>query len=250
MLLLATSFEPRSPGPVNLTSPFNSVKIVSMEIERNDLDTRSRVHAALGEPHRLAIVDALRWSDRTPSQLQELTGLGSNLLTFHLDVLDEAGLVVRRRSEGDARRRYVSLRWEGLTTDPPAFTVSGPVLFVCTRNAARSQLAAALWAERTGTSARSAGTEPAAQIDPMAREVARDHGLQMSEVLPRHYREVDEEPALVVSVCDRAREGGLPWSVRALHWSVPDPVGGTRDQYELAYLDLERRIGHLATAAA
>lgn len=222
-----------------------------MDTDPTALEVRARRHAALGEPHRLAIVDALRWSDRTPSELQELAGLGSNLLAFHLDVLEDAGLVVRRRSEGDARRRYVSLRWEALTpTGPADGTLDGPVLFVCTRNAARSQLAAALWRSRTGSPAGSAGTAPAGRIDPLAREVAAAHGIDLGDDRPRHYRELPDEPGLVVSVCDRAREGGLPWKVRNLHWSVPDPAGGTRYHYERAYVELERRIGHLATAAA
>ena len=57
--------------------------------------------------------------------------------------------------------------------------MSGPVrvLFVCTRNSARSQLAAAAWARRSGIPAASAGTEPADRVHPRAVRVARRHGL-------------------------------------------------------------------------
>ena len=57
------------------------------------LTDRAQRHAALGERHRLQVVDALRLSDRTPSELRDLTGLSSNHLAFHLDVLEEAGLL-------------------------------------------------------------------------------------------------------------------------------------------------------------
>lgn len=211
------------------------------------LGGRARRHAALGEPHRLQVVDALRLSDRTPTELRDLTGLSSNHLAFHLDVLEEAGLLVRRRSEGDGRRRYVSLRWEALRDlSPPVVGVAGPVVFVCTRNAARSQLAAALWRDRTGGDAASAGASPADHPDVAAVDIAVANGLDPTAWRSVGYDEVDLDPALVVSVCDRAREGELPWTVPHLHWSVPDPAGGDRRDYERAFHDIEARIDRLA----
>ena len=55
---------------------------------------------------------------------------------------------------------------------------------------------------------------------------------------------------MVVSVCDRAREAGIPWVAPHLHWSVPDPAGGDRSSYERAYEDIERRVARLAGEAA
>lgn len=226
-----------------------------MTIDSSSIDVsssrrgRAQIHAALGEEHRLAIVDALRVSDRTPSELQELAELGSNLLAFHLNVLEDAGLIERRRSRGDGRRRYVRLRWEALrAVRTPLAVPEGLTLFVCTRNAARSQLAEALWRARTGGEATSAGTRPAAEIDPLARAVAADHGLELAGCAPRGYGEVDSDPDLVVSVCDRARESGLPWAVPHLHWSVRDPTEGDRASYERAYGEIERRIDRLGQA--
>lgn len=216
-----------------------------------ELVGRARRHAALGEPHRLRVVDALRLSDRTPSELRVLTGMSSNHLAFHLDVLEEAGLLVRRRSEGDRRRRYVSLRWEALRDlAPPQVAVTGPVVFVGTRNAARSQLAAALWRDRTGADAASAGADPADRPDVAAVDIAVAEGLDTTGWRSVGYDEVDLDPALVVSVCDRAREGELPWTVPHLHWSVPDPAGGDRRDYERAYHDIEARIERLAEAGS
>lgn len=107
-----------------------------------DLEPRARAHQALSDAHRVLIAELLHESDRTPGDLAEMTGMPSNLMAFHLKTLEEAGLVERRRSEGDSRRRYVCLREEGLRLlgldrRPPA---PGSVVFVCTHNSARSQL--------------------------------------------------------------------------------------------------------------
>ena len=210
---------------------------------------RAARFAALGDPHRLAIVDALQLGDRTPGDLQRLTGLGSSLLAFHLDVLGSAGLIDRHRSQGDGRRRYVVLLAGALDGLLPAPRVpAGPVVFVCTRNAARSQFAAALWRRWTGRAAASAGREPAAAADPLAIEVATAHGLDAEGWRPAGYDEVAVDPALVVSVCDRAGEAGLPWDAPVLHWSVPDPAGGARSAYDATYAELEGRVRRLAGA--
>lgn len=211
---------------------------------------RAARFAALGEPHRLAIVDALRTGDRTPSDLAAAVGLPANLVAFHLGVLEDAGLIERHRSQGDGRRRYVVLRPEALDALLPAPPLpDGTVVFVCTRNAARSQLAAALWRRSTGRASSSAGSRPAAAVDALAVAVASAHGLDPSGWRPVGYDAIREAPALVVSVCDRAGEGELPWAVPTLHWSVPDPAGGDRADYEATFADLEQRVARLATAA-
>jgi ArsR family transcriptional regulator, arsenate/arsenite/antimonite-responsive transcriptional repressor / arsenate reductase (thioredoxin) len=214
------------------------------------LARRAAVHHALGDVHRLAIVDALRLSDRTPSELGTATGTASNLLAHHLDVLESAGVIVRGPSQGDGRRRYVRLRAEVLRelTQPVGPLVADDVLFVCTHNAARSQLAAGLWQRRTGRPARSAGHRPADAVHPLAGEVAAAHGIDLTGT-PRGYDTIDPPPDLVVSVCDRAHEAGPPFDVPTLHWSVPDPSTGDRQTFEAAFTELAERIEALATAA-
>lgn len=208
------------------------------------------MHRALGEPHRLAIVDALLLSDRTPSELAALTGLTSNHVAFHLGVLEDAEVVRRTPSEGDARRRYARLDRDALAALAPTAPLRAvrDVLFVCTRNSARSQLAAALWERRTGRRAESAGNAPATEVHPLAVAVARSHGLDLDGRVPRGYDEVSDDPDLVVSVCDRAREAGVPVHAPTLHWSVPDPVDGTRDDFEAAFRELSNRIDVLAVS--
>ena len=129
------------------------------------LARRSAIHAALADPHRLEIVDELALSDRSPSELSASLAIGSNLLAHHLRVLEDASVVERVASAGDARRRYVRLVPGALAVvaEPTATLVVDHMLFVCTENSARSQLAAALWNARHEVPATSAGTRPAAK---------------------------------------------------------------------------------------
>lgn len=227
---------------------------VADTVTGSSLSRRAAIHHALGDQRRLAIVDALRLSDATPGELARVTGLGSNLLAFHLGVLAGVGLIERTRSEGDARRRYVRLQPVTVAELGPApALVAEDVLFICTHNAARSQLAAALWERASGRPADSAGQRPAAAVHPLAVATARRHGIDLAVARPQGYDRVPRPPDLVVSVCDRAREAGLPFDAPALHWSVPDPVAGGAEEFEAAYVALAARIDLLAasvTAAA
>jgi DNA-binding transcriptional ArsR family regulator len=115
-----------------------------MNIEAlSELQRRAAKHAALSDPARLLIVDTLSLGDASPSELQALLAMPSNLLAHHLRVLEHEGMVVRTRSEADRRRSYLRLvpaALDGLV--PRADGTAARVVFVCTANAARSQLAA------------------------------------------------------------------------------------------------------------
>lgn len=215
-----------------------------------NLEARAKTHAALADPHRLAIVDALALGDLTPGELRRVAGVSSNLLAHHLRILESAGLTESRGSSGDARRRYVVLRAERLGALVPAPLVPvRSVLFVCTRNSARSQVAAALWRHLTGEAAESAGAEPAPRVHPLAVRAARRVGLDIAGEAPRGYEAIATDPGLVVSVCDRAREGGVPFDAPALHWSVPDPVAdGSPTAFTAAVEEISGRIARLADA--
>lgn len=210
---------------------------------------RAALHRALGDERRLAIVDALRLSDRSVGALAAATGLPTNLLAFHLRVLEHAGLVARTVSQGDARRRYVTLDpalLPLLGDGPPLGAGIERVLFVCTANSARSQLAARLWEERTGRPGLSAGTDPAGRVHPSAVAVARRHGLRLDGSRPSDYRDLDVQADLAVSVCDRAHEGAFLLEVPRLHWSIPDPVGRGAAAFEEAFAMLSERVDRLA----
>jgi len=212
------------------------------------LQVRARIHAALGDPARLAIVDALTLGDASPSEIGHELGMPTNLVAHHVKVLQDAGLIVRTRSEGDRRRTYLRLQPDVLASlTPPPLESAERVVFVCTHNSARSQLAAALWRDRIGGPVASAGTQPAARVHPRAVKVARRHGLALDAAGTANVSDVVHDGDLVIAVCDNAHED-LSTPVRPrLHWSVPDPVRvDTDDAFEAAYTDLAGRIDRLA----
>jgi protein-tyrosine-phosphatase len=218
----------------------------------DDVERRARQHAALADPARLCIVDRLRLGDATPGELQRLLGMPSNLLAHHLRVLEQQRLVLRRRSEADRRRSYVQLvpqTLDGLVHGSAVAARASRVVFVCTANTARSQLAAALWTRASAVPATSAGTHPADRVAPGAVAVARRRRLPLRRLRPRALEDVLTSEDFVVTVCDQAHEELdrlHPAGLRAVHWSVPDPVGvGTDAAFDDAYDALDARVATL-----
>jgi len=204
---------------------------------------RAALHAALGDPTRLRIADDLLVSDRSPRELAERLNVSSNLLAHHLDVLEEAGAVQRRDSAGDARRRYVRLSVAAARVlGPPARPVRPDVMFVCTRNSSRSQLASAIWSARTGRSARSAGTAPAPAVHPGALAAAERAGLSIDGAEPRLLGPIPRGTQ-VITVCDLVHEELRPRS-DWWHWSVPSP-SGRAVAFDAVIVELEERMSRL-----
>lgn len=217
----------------------------------SELLERAATHAALADPARLLIADALTLGDASPSELQARLDVSSNLLAHHLKLLETAGIVARRRSEGDRRRTYLRLvpsSLEGLLPHPPA--VLGPrLVFVCTANSARSQLAAALWRRSSRVPVASAGTHPAERVDPGAVAVARRRGIPLQARRPRRVDDVLVDDDVVVTVCDHAHEE--LGASEVIHWSVPDPVVvGTDSAFDHAFDELSHRVDDLASRIA
>ena len=115
-------------------------------------------HQALAEESRLTIAQALLTQDLAPGEIAERWQLSTPLVAHHLNVLAEAGLVVRRRGEHDGRKSYIALRHDDpevvalVSVGTPVMASPGRVVFVCTRNSARSKLAAAWWRRMGGVS--------------------------------------------------------------------------------------------------
>jgi protein-tyrosine-phosphatase len=211
------------------------------------LSHRSAIHAALADPHRLRIVDELALSERSPSELAATLAIGSNLLAHHLEILQKAGLIERLPSAGDARRRYVRLVTDAVAaiTEPVATLVARHILFVCTANSARSQLAAAVWNARHDVPASSAGTHPAEAVRIEAIHAAARAGLDLRGARTRAIGKVTEVPDLVVTVCDIAREElrSVQENATLLHWSIPDPVAvGTPRAFDEAFRRITARV--------
>jgi ArsR family transcriptional regulator, arsenate/arsenite/antimonite-responsive transcriptional repressor / arsenate reductase (thioredoxin) len=214
------------------------------------LGRRAVLHAALADTARLQITDTLLTGDASPSELAAMLAMPSNLLAHHLHVLEQAGIITRRRSEGDRRRTYLQLvpgALDDLAT--PTARAALRVLFVCTANSARSHLAAALWRRASNVPAISAGTHPAAAIDPGAVAAAERHHLPLPRLQPRHISDVRQPGDLVITVCDLAHEELS--EAGTVHWSVPDPVpAGDPDSFDTALAQLTDRVERLTPRLA
>jgi len=212
-----------------------------------DLKRRVAIFAALADPTRLRIVDLLTLGDLSSSEIERLLELRSNLVAHHLRVLEKAEIVVRTRSEFDKRRTYIGLRPEVFDTLTPARVPSPErVVFVCTANSARSQLAEAIWRDSSDIPTASAGMHPGAGVNPGAIESAARHGLRIDEgARPRHISQVLAEHDLVVTVCDSAHEQLTGRD--DLHWSIPDPAPiGTPEAFDRAFTLIAQRVRALS----
>ena len=103
------------------------------------------------------------------------------------------------------------------------------VLFVCTGNSARSQMAEALLNQkgRGGFIAESAGSDPAARVNPLAIEALRAAGIAWAGHAPRGLEGLERERwDFVITVCDRAKESCpvFPGQPVLAHWGMPDPA--------------------------
>ncbi|MFI5068670.1 MAG: MarR family transcriptional regulator, partial [Streptosporangiales bacterium] len=187
----------------------------------SDLARRVIMHAALADLARLQITDTLLAGDASPSELAAMLAMPSNLLAHHLHVLEQAGIITRRRSEGDRRRTYLQLIPGSLgSLAPPTARAALRVLFVCTANSARSHLAAALWRQASNVPAVSAGTHPASAIDPGAIAAAGRHLL----ALPR-LRITDTLLAGDASPSELAGLLAMPSNLLAHHLHVLEQAG-------------------------
>jgi protein-tyrosine-phosphatase/DNA-binding transcriptional ArsR family regulator len=225
-----------------------------------DFEARVTALAAVADPARLRIVDVLDAGDASPGELRSQLGLPSNLLAHHLKVLEQAGVVSRHRSHADRRRTYLRLHRDALfgllpTTAAPGMGTGAVerVVFVCTANSARSQLAAALWHQVSHVPVASGGTHPGQAIAPGTMSAARRHGLRLVQGRPQSLDGLLRDGDYVVTVCDAAHEEAsaepeTPVRLAGVsHWSVPDPVAvGTDAAFDAAYQDIAGRVADLA----
>ncbi|MGW5669396.1 arsenate reductase/protein-tyrosine-phosphatase family protein [Micromonospora sp. NPDC003776] len=208
-----------------------------------------------GHPLRWRLLTALAHGDLRVRELAALVGEPQNLVSYHLRLLRNGGLVTVNRSSFDGRDSYYhldldrcarelagtgaalhpALRLDADTPTPPVQPGRLPrltVLFVCTGNSARSPIAEALLRHHTAGQvvALSAGSHPKSRLHPHAvRVLRRNFGIDVAAQRPTHLdtltgRRFD----YVITVCDRAREAcaGVGGDARRLHWSIPDPAPG------------------------
>jgi len=127
------------------------------------------------------------------------------------------------------------------------------VLFLCTGNSARSQMAEALlnWKGKGRFAAQSAGSRPASRVNPLAIETLRQYAVPWRGRAPRGIDGLEREPwDFVITVCDRAKESCpiFPGQPMLAHWGMPDPAEVAGDEvtkraaFREAFLLLSRRI--------
>ncbi|MDA2987862.1 MAG: helix-turn-helix domain-containing protein [Actinomycetota bacterium] len=220
----------------------------------SDWADRARIHGVLADPHRLAALHHVALGDQTPKLLAELLDIPMPLLSHHLNVLAESGLITRTTSEQDRRKRFVTLHssavgyldrtWLRERVAAP----SGRVVFACTHNSARSVLAAALWSDRFNRPTAAGGTTPGSRIHPTTVRTARRHRLPLLQSEPTPLRDVLGPGDLLVTVCDAANEH-VESHPHRLHWSIPDPAAsGDTPSFEAAFDRLRERIDRLGSA--
>ncbi|HVV24060.1 MAG TPA: helix-turn-helix domain-containing protein [Pseudonocardiaceae bacterium] len=218
-------------------------------------------------PVRWRLLTELAAGDHRVRELTDLVGEPQNLVSYHLRLLRDGGLVTARRSGFDGRDSYYHLdlaRCADALSDtgsalhpalgrpvPPA-TGHPRVLFACTGNSARSPIAEALLRHRTGGRAdvASAGSHPKPAIHPVAVRVLReDYGVDIARARPRHIGDLaDRRFDCVITLCDKVREvcPEFPHRPRLVHWSIPDPAAAGDDSaFRRTASEIDSRIGFL-----
>jgi len=207
----------------------------------------------LSDPVRWQIVSELGSSDRRVGELVSMVDRPQNVVSYHLAELRKAGIATARRSSADGRDVYYRVDLircrdllaeaggalhPGLSLVPgadPDTRISGrpKLLFLCTGNSARSQIAEALAVHRSGgqVTAASAGSHPK-PLHPNAVRVLAERGIDISgrstKPLTRYAsRRFDR----IITLCDKVREvcPDFPGAPTSTHWSIPDPAASGPD---------------------
>jgi ArsR family transcriptional regulator, arsenate/arsenite/antimonite-responsive transcriptional repressor / arsenate reductase (thioredoxin) len=232
-----------------------------------------------GHPLRWRLLSELAQSDRRVGELCALAGRRQSLVSYHLRQLRDGGLVSMRRSAADGRDTYYVLDLArcgellssaGVSLHPALGPTARPravrqrssaparVLFLCTGNSARSQIAEALAEQLSGggVSAASAGSHPK-PLHPNAVRVMRARGIDLAGRRSKHLGEFAAKRFdYVISLCDRVREVCPDFSggPALIHWSIPDPAREpgsdeeTLPAFERTATELHTRVGFLIEA--
>jgi protein-tyrosine-phosphatase len=224
--------------------------------------------ALAGHPVRWRLLSELARSDRRVRELYVLLGERQSLVSYHLGQLHAGGVVSGRRSSADGRDTYYAVdlaRCGGLLSaaamalHPGLRLVPSPdrritghvrVLFLCTGNSSRSQMAEA-FARHLGAGAVeavSAGSRPK-PLHPDAVRAMQEDGVDLSGCQSKHLRLfAGQRFDFVISLCDRVREicPEFPGYPEMIHWSIPDPAAdGTYAAFRAVAAELRTRVGYL-----
>jgi protein-tyrosine-phosphatase/DNA-binding transcriptional ArsR family regulator len=227
-------------------------------------------------PLRWRLLTELRHGDLRVRELVARVGEPQNLVSYHLRLLRDGGLVTSARSSFDGRDSYYHLDLDrcaravtaaaaalhpalALGAAAPQFPADRPgagrpaVLFVCMGNSARSPIAEALLHHRAAgrVAVASAGTRPKPGVHSDAvRVLSEGYGVDIAGQRPRPLDSVTHRRFdYVITLCDRAREACPDFGDdrRLLHWSVPDPAaaGTGYPAFRRAAADIDTRVRYL-----
>ncbi len=230
-----------------------------MEANRR-IDRLQMVAKALSEETRIRILLSLETGALSLQHLTAIFGLAPSTMSKHLHILEDVGLIVCRREgrwryfqwpertddvllksalnwvreatvgdpslESDTARRMVAL---SVTPAPPPKTDRAKVLFLCTANSCRSQMAEAFLRAQKGDrfDAFSAGVSPQ-EIPELTAEVMREIGIDMSGQKPKSVMQYMGKTHFdyLITVCALAEQHTpvFPGVSTRLHWPVEDPL--------------------------
>lgn len=196
---------------------------------------------------RWSILKALTLSDLQVNELVEQVHEPMNLVSYHLKKMRADAVVTTRRSEADGRDMYYSLDLENLrekyqqaaaalhpaigsnvlSAIKPALQRQR-ILFVCTHNSARSQMAEGILRHLSQgqLDVFSAGSQPT-KIHPTAISTMKKLNVDIREQRARSLQEyLGQSFDYVITVCDKAREvcPTFPGDGTQMHWGFPDPT--------------------------
>ena len=227
----------------------------------------------VADPHRWALLQELARSDRRVGELCDLVGKPQNLVSYHLGALRSGGLIASRRSTYDGRDTYYRvdlarcgemLADAGVALHPGLRTTPQPVvpfkrrrpprvLFLCTGNSARSQMAEALLEHMSDYTieARSAGSNPK-PLHSDAIRVMAERGIDIADHQSKHLSTFTQTRFdQVITLCDKVKEicPEFPGQPTTAHWSIPDPATDAGDD-ESSYPVFVRTADEIETRVA
>jgi protein-tyrosine-phosphatase/DNA-binding transcriptional ArsR family regulator len=251
---------------------------VERTVRSQSADDAPRFLQLVAHPIRWRLLRELVQSDRAVWELTQLLGVRQSLVSYHLRQLRTAELVHARRSSADGRDTYYTvdltrcteqLQAAGGALHPALWLVPSSstlrsygrsrhrtrILFLCTGNSGRSQIAEALFEQMSQGSVEvvSAGSNPK-PLHANAVRVMKRRGIDISTNRTKHLHEFSSQRFdFVITLCDRVREvcPEFPSEPNLVHWSVPDPaLEGATDRatlpaFERTARELETRIQFL-----
>ena len=228
----------------------------------------------LSHPIRWQLLKILAQTDLRAQELVRLLNQPQNLVSYHLQQLRKQQIIREHRSIADGREIYYSLDLDRVRNlyfssgedlhpalgkgERPGTAISSKptrVLFLCTHNSARSQMAEAILRTRSNGQIQvySAGTEPT-EVHPLAIRAMAEMNIDLHAQRSKSLEEyTGQEFDYIITVCDRARESCpvFPGDPVRIHWSFPDPATseGPESERGLAFretaVQLNTRIGYL-----